>query len=256
MRIETRAANGEGLDVRGEAVSSARVPPEFTAGIIHDLGNLIQIASSAVNIIARSPSIRTDLEPVLAGAKTSLQQAGALVRQTIGMARERAAATEQVSLAACLDEIAALIQIGWTRSVRLEIRVDRALPLLQCDPLALQGAVLNLLYNARDAMPDGGAISVSAEAVAFEARVVVELRVTDSGIGMTPETLIRAFDPFFTTKSDGLGGVGLPMVDSFARNAGGRLFIESTYGVGTTVTLRLPAYLPATSHLASQEQAP
>jgi signal transduction histidine kinase len=173
-------------------------------------------------------------------------KAGALVKHTIGRMRELAGATEDVSLAACLAEISVLIQASWRGSFRLDVRVSPDLPLLRCDPLALQSAVLNLLYNARDAMPDGGVISVSAEALAPKSGAsVVELHVADSGIGMTPETIVRAFELFFTTKADGLGGVGLPMVHSFARDAGGRLLIESTYGVGTTVTLQLPAHEPS-----------
>jgi signal transduction histidine kinase len=223
-------------------------PAESTTGLVHDLGNLIQIASSAVNLVSRNPSIHTaGLELVIAGAKKSLERAGALVRQTISMASDRAVAVEQVSLEACLAEVEALIQATWERSIQLHVQVSSDLPLVTCDPLALQNAVLNLLFNARDAMPDGGAISISAAAISLESGVPgVELRIADNGIGMTPDTIIRAFDPFFTTKCDGSGGIGLPMVDRFARDVGGRILIESEYGVGTTVTLKLPALQPLT----------
>src|SRR5262245_53273435 len=93
-----------------------RYPAEPNAGIIHDLGNLIQIASSAVNIVARNPSIDTaSLEPVIAGARASLEKAGALVRQTMGLARERASAAERVSLSACMTEVQTLFQITGER---------------------------------------------------------------------------------------------------------------------------------------------
>jgi signal transduction histidine kinase len=226
-------------------------PAESAASIIHDLGNLIQIASSAVNMIARSPSIHTaNLETVIAGAKTSLERAGALVRQTIGMVRERATVVEQVSLAACLSEVEALSKITWEHGIRLDVQAETALPLVECDPLALQNAVLNLLFNARDAMPNGGVISIRAETVSLESGKGIELRVADSGVGMKPDTIARAFDPFFTTKSDGLGGVGLPTVERFVQEAGGRVLVESEYGVGTTVRLQLPASPQSTdSHL-------
>jgi signal transduction histidine kinase len=107
--------------------------------------------------------------------------------------------------------------------------------------VALQTALLNLLLNARDAMPGGGVIRVSAEAAASKsAGSFVSLRVADSGIGMKRETIERAFEPFFTTKPDGLGGIGLPMVRRFVEEAGGRVSIDSEPGVGTTVTLHLP----------------
>jgi len=220
-----------------------------TAGIVHDLGNLIQIASSAVNIVARRlpSSYSHDLDPVIAGAKTSLARAGILVRQTIGMSREQATEVEQVSVTACLAEIETLIQITWDNRIRLDVRAGPNLSPVKCDPLALQNAILNLVFNARDAMPDGGVISIYAASVLLGPDVSgIEVRVVDSGIGMTVDTIMRAFDPFFTTKSDGLGGVGLPMVELFARDAGGRVFIESEYGIGTAVILQLPAALTST----------
>jgi signal transduction histidine kinase len=117
---------------------------------------------------------------------------------------------------------------------------------VKCDRLGLQNAVLNLVFNARDAMPDGGPISIDAMIVhRGPAAVLVELRVADRGIGMTQETLDRAFDLFFTTKGKGLGGVGLPMVRHFAEQHGGSVEMQSVFGSGTIVTLRLPAAQPA-----------
>ena len=218
------------------------LPTELAAGIIHDLGNLIQIASSAVNIIARNPSIHTTAtDSVIAGAKASLARAGALVRQTISTATERALPTAEVSVTTCLAEVEALVRSTWDDDVRLDIQVDSDLPAIQCDALGLQNAVLNLLFNARDAMPNGGSISIRAETTPHGAGEGVELVVTDSGVGMTPDTIARAFEPFFTTKCDGLGGVGLPMVRHFVEELGGRVLIESEYGIGTAVKLQLPA---------------
>jgi signal transduction histidine kinase len=221
---------------------STAFPAETTAGIIHDLGNLIQIASSAVNIVARNPSIHTaDLAAAITGARTSLERAGALVKMTMGIAREQASAFEHVNMAACLAEVEALIQVTWEHRIRLDVQADSNLPIVKCNPLALQNAVLNLLFNARDAMPNGGIISIRAEAILLGPGEGIELRVADSGFGMKPDTIARAFDPFFTTKCDGLGGVGLPTVARFVQEVGGRIFIESEFGVGTTVRLQLPA---------------
>jgi signal transduction histidine kinase len=220
-------------------------PPaeQSTAGIVHDLGNLIQVASSALNRVARDPSVSTApaLDPVIASARTALQQAGALVRETVGRAAASHRAPEHASVGACLAEVENLVRSAWETNVRLEVRVGRDLPAAKCDPLGLQSAVLNLVFNARDAMPDGGLISINAAAVVQDPGTVVELRIEDSGIGMTRETVLRAFDPFFTTKGTGLGGVGLPMVKHFAERHGGRVDIESALGSGTTVILRLPA---------------
>jgi signal transduction histidine kinase len=211
-----------------------------TAGIVHDLGNLIQVASSALNRVARDPSVSTApaLEPVIASARTALQRAGALVRETIGRAVEVSVEIEQADLASCLAEIETLIRSAWEPHIRLDVRVESDLPLAKCDRLGLQNAVLNLVFNARDAMPDGGSISIDASELG---RDFIELRVVDSGIGMTQATISRAFDPFFTTKCQGLGGIGLPMVKHFAEQHGGRIEVESALGYGTTMILRLPA---------------
>src|SRR5690606_31538261 len=135
------------------------------------------------------------------------------------------------------------IEIAWKHDVRLDIHVEPGLPIVKCDRLGLQNAVLNLLFNARDAMPDDGVVSIRADEISLEPGVsAIALRVADSGVGMTPDTIARALEPFFTTKAGGLGGVGLPMVERFARESGGRVLVESGYGVGTTVTLQLPTY--------------
>lgn len=207
------------------------------AGVVHDLGNLIQVASSALNHLARDPGVSAApaLGPVIAGAKTALERAGGLVRQTISQARE----IENANVGVCLAEIESFIRSAWEANVRLRVNVDSDLPLVKCDRIGLQNAVLNLLFNARDAMPDGGLISVDAST--SDSSSQVDIRVADNGIGMTSETMVRAFDPFFTTKGEGLGGVGLPMVKRFAEESGGSVDVQSTFGAGTTVTLRLLA---------------
>lgn len=214
-----------------------------TAGIVHDLGNLIQVAASALNRVAREPGVSTApaLQPVVASAQTALQRAGALVRHTIIRARTSHDEIEQTDVKACLDEIRLLFRAASDANVQIEVRSARTLPWVLCDRLGLQSAVLNLVFNARDAMPDGGLIAIDATTIAHDAGALVQLRVEDSGIGMTAETMVRAFEPFFTTKGDGLGGVGLPMVKRFAEAHGGSVDIESSFGFGTTVILRLPA---------------
>lgn len=221
----------------------ARRTEQPTAGVVHDLGNLIQVASSALNRVARDPSVSTApaLEPVIASARTALQRAGALVRETIGRAAEAPRDIEHTDLSSCLAEVEALIRCACEPHIRLEVRVGSDLPAAKCDRLGLQNAILNLVFNARDAMPDGGAISIDAAMTGHGRAALIEVRVADSGIGMTQETMARAFDPFFTTKCPGLGGIGLPMVKHFAELHDGSVEIDSSLGSGTTVILRLPA---------------
>jgi signal transduction histidine kinase len=215
------------------------------AGVVHDLGNLIQIAASAVNIISRSSRACPDsaLEPVLARARTALERASALVRQT-NVRTDPAFAVrptqELQSVTSSVDEIRALISSICEPDISLSIDVPADLPPVRCHRIELQSAVLNLVTNARGAMPDGGSIVIVARGVADDQ--LVELSVADNGVGMSRETLLRAFNPYFTTRADGRGtGLGLAMVQRFAQEAGGRVELASTPGAGTTVTLRLPS---------------
>jgi signal transduction histidine kinase len=236
------------VPIAGVTVAPAPSDPAMmaVAGAVHDLGNLIQLAISAVGIIGRSPAVRNgDLAPVAASANASLERAGMLVRQALDGARERAAAIRTARMADCLAEVEASMPGAPQSGIHLDVMIDENLPEIACDPLGLQCAVLNLLFNARDAMAGHGVIRLRAGRDARAGASRLELQVIDGGIGMSPETIERAMDPFFTTKADGLGGIGLPMVERFARACGGELCIESKPDVGTTVTMRLPFVGPA-----------
>lgn len=178
-----------------------------------------------------------------------------LVPQTMRLVFEDDTAVEAFGVLATLTEIEALLKDTWEPNIRFDLQISPAVPVVTCSRVGLQSAIMNLLFNARDAMPKGGVISLVA-ALIYEGQVAtdVELRVTDNGFGMTKDTLLRATDPFFTTKTTGLGGLGLPMVMSFVHGAGGCLHIESEQGVGTTVTLRLPISESEAQHQAASPQ--
>ncbi|MGH6617397.1 sensor histidine kinase [Sphingomonas sp.] len=224
----------------GEHVAAAREPASLaTAGIVHDLGNLIQIASAAINIVERSPHMApADSGPMLHRARVSLEHAGAIVRQNVGHLRDRAMAVLRSDVAACLADVVTLVGAMDGPGLILDLDIAPDLPAVRCDPTGLRRAVLNLVLNARDAMGGNGIVSIDARALGHGE---VELRVLDDGVGMSRARLARVFDPFFTTKTDGLGGIGLPMVERFVRDADGTIAIESELGIGTTITLRLPA---------------
>lgn len=228
---------------RRDALPSGAPPQEAIFGVVHDLGNLIQVAMSALNIISRSPEMDpgSPLEPVVASAGASLRRAGVLVQQTMRLALDGRSATEPVDVYACLTEIEELVRATWQRGIAVELYASQALPVLTCNRVGLQSALMNLLLNARDALPNGGVISLIATTIYGDGIAPeIELRVSDNGFGMTEDVLRRASDPFFTTKVSGLGGLGLPMVKRFAQEAGGRLYLESEPGRGTVATLRLP----------------
>lgn len=154
---------------------------------------------------------------------------------------ETPAQARAAGLAAAFDVAEVLSEIEARFALRPgapRLRV-RALPALACDRDRFATAVMNLLSNACDAMPNGGA--VSAFACIYGEVEGVEICIVDSGVGMSEATLERAFYPGFTTKSVGLGGLGLPMAAAFVFETGGRLLIESVPGVGAIVRLRTPS---------------
>lgn len=211
------------------------------AGTVHDLGNLIQVASSAVNIVARGADLpATQRKPILERARESLDQAAALAQNAIRLIRGQAARLEYADVASCIREVADKFEAGDPSRLTFRIEVESHLPSIPCSELGLQCALINLLFNARDASGGKGVVTIKAMAVLESGIDKVELSVADEGIGMSAATIEQALDPFFTTKRDGTGGIGLPMVDRFVRDAGGTLQIESGLGLGTTVTMRLP----------------
>lgn len=216
----------------------------MTAGIVHDLGNMIQIMSGTVDLLDQHPTIKATkgLEPAIDRAVRSLECARALIRQILSFARESSNEREDVDLVVCLGALERLLR--WVGGgLRVEIDVAADTPLISCNRWGLENAVLNLALNARDAMPEGGLLAINA--APWRNRGIVSgvvLRISDTGKGMSPETLERAFDPFFTTKSGARGtGLGLTMVRCFAQETGGSVSIESDPGAGTTVMLQLPA---------------
>jgi signal transduction histidine kinase len=252
-RAETQArTSAERVASAGtNAYSTPDVGKHATAGIVHDLGNLLQVASSALGIVSRSPNVGAApaLVRVIDSANKSLRRAATLDQQTMRKAREPSDPIEYADVGVCLAEIELLIRTTWPSNIRLETSAVSAFPAVRCSQISLQSAIMNLAFNARDAMPNGGVISIAvAEISQGDLVKQIEVRVSDDGLGMTQETLARAFDPFFTTKTEGLGGLGLPMVRRFAEEVGGQVEIESEAGAGTAVTLRLPV-LPETTAL-------
>lgn len=148
---------------------------------------------------------------------------------------------EAYDMLPCLTEIDAMVRTAWEPGIRFELDVAPRMPELTWCRESLQGALMNLLSNARDAMPSGGTVSLVVSLHRGESTAPgIEIRITDSGLGMNSETLRHAADPFFTTKVSGMGGLGLPMVMRFVQETGGSLQIESEPGAGTIVTLLLP----------------
>jgi signal transduction histidine kinase len=233
--------------LRGEILPPCAAPSGFaTASVVHDLGNLIQIASSALYLVTRTPDMPAgEAGTMLDRAKTCLDQAGALVRQSLGRLRNPTDRAESSDIAACLADVRTIVAAMNQPGLTLEIDLEPGLSEVRCNPIGLRRAILNLVLNAQDAMTGKGTVLIRTRAVRHGGSPMMRIEVADRGAGMSPEVLARAFDPHFTTKKGGVGGIGLPTVERFAHASGGDVSLASKPGAGTVVTLCLPAATPA-----------
>ncbi len=214
----------------------------LTGGIAHDFNNLLMVASSGVELLDRTtdPAKRKVLTD---GVRQAVERGAALTRQMLAFSRRAPLTTEVLHLPARIEGLRFLLD----RALREDIEVVLDLPddlwRIEADPGELELAMLNLAVNARDAMPSGGRIILSADNLpgGDEGADRVCLTVSDTGTGMSAAVASRVFEPFFTTKEVGRGtGLGLSQVYGFVRSSGGEIAVESTEGVGTTFTLCLP----------------
>lgn len=211
--------------------------------LAHDFGNLLQIAASALGQIERSldPARDARLLALSQAGAAAVARAGMLSRAMIGRGDE-APATEHVLPAQALAAIAPLLALAAGPLVEVGFDLPGDIPAVPCGVHAFENAVLNLVTNARNAMPDGGALHL---ALARRGEAAL-LRVTDNGPGMSAATMAFVFAPYFTTRRGAGGhGLGLAAVRNFAERSGGWVEIDSTPGKGTAITIGLPLAMPA-----------
>jgi PAS domain S-box-containing protein len=231
---------------------------QLTGGVAHDFNNLLQVVSSGAALLRRSGTREEQRDAVLDGMVAAVATARDLIARLLAFARRQPLAPETFDLAERLTRMSGLL--AHTLGPRVRVEVDFAADLwpVHCDAAQLEVAILNLAVNARDAMPEGGTLTLEARNAALPAgseRPAGEhvcLAVRDTGEGMPPAVLARMFEPFFTTKEVGKGtGLGLPQVFGFAKQSGGEVRIESEQGRGTTVILHLPRAAAAPVALAA-----
>ncbi|EYD75520.1 hypothetical protein Rumeso_02866 [Rubellimicrobium mesophilum DSM 19309] len=238
---------------------------QLTGGIAHDFNNLLTPIVGGLDVIRRRVTDERS-QRLIEGALQSAERATTLVQRLLAFARRQTLQPRAVSAAGLLQGMQELIDrsLGPTIEVLVDVPVD--LPPVLVDPNQLELALLNLAVNARDAMPEGGRLTISAQALpASDCRVpglspgtYVRLSVTDTGEGMDEATLKRAVEPFFSTKGTGKGtGLGLSMVHGLAAQLGGLFKLSSRVGEGTMAVLWLPvAETPAQSQISREDVAP
>jgi PAS domain S-box-containing protein len=220
---------------------------QLTGGLAHDFNNLLTAILGACDLALRNLDDPERLKRMLDGIRSSAQRGAGITKQLLAFARAQQLEIKTIDLRSFLPDVTTLMRPSVRSNIDLIIEISDHLWNVEADAGALELALLNLAFNARDAMKEGGTLKISASNELLKGKPEglrgehVALRVVDTGEGMTRETMERVFEPFFTTKNYGEGtGLGLSQVFGFAKQIGGAVTVESELGKGSTFTLYLP----------------
>jgi PAS domain S-box-containing protein len=221
---------------------------QLTGGLAHDFNNLLTAILGACDLALRNLNDEDRLRRMLDGIRNSAQRGASITKQLLAFARAQQLEIKTVDLKAFLSDVITLVRPSIRSNIDLVTEISDHVWNIDADAGALELALLNLAFNARDAMPEGGTLKISATNELLKGKPeglrgeFVALRVLDTGEGMSQEVMDRVFEPFFTTKSYGEGtGLGLSQVFGFTRQIGGAVTVESQPGKGSTFTIYLPA---------------
>jgi len=221
---------------------------QLTGGLAHDFNNLLTAILGATDLALRNINDPDKVRRMLDGVRNSAQRGASLTRQLLAFARAQPLEIRRVDLKQFFSDVTTLVRPSLRSDIEVVTEISDQLWPVDADAGALELALLNLAFNARDAMPEGGRLKVSAQNVVLNGEPDglhgehVAIKITDTGTGMSPEVMERVFEPFFTTKSFGEGtGLGLSQVFGFAKQIGGAITVESTPGEGSAFTLFVPA---------------
>ena len=243
-QLQTQLAQAQKL----QAVGS------LAGGIAHDFNNLLTAVQGAAEAVAARPGLDADTAEDVAVIRASVGRGAALVRQLLAFGRQQTLQPQVLAVNDVVTDLSGLLRRLLGSAIRLEVELERPGRLVRADPTQLDQVLVNLAVNARDAMPDGGTLTLrsghqtlyrpmpgGAEAIPPGRYVMIE--VQDTGTGIPPDVLPRIFDPFFTTRRDqGGSGLGLSTVHGIVRQSGGFLDVDSTPGEGTRLRIYLPRH--------------
>ncbi|MFL1464018.1 sensor histidine kinase [Roseococcus sp. DSY-14] len=224
MRAEQALRHSEKLQAMGQ----------LTGSLAHDFGNVLQVVDSGMHLLSAEGLTPEERQQVTEGVGASLDNARRMIRQLLAFARQQPLEPVAFDLSARIGGMTELLRHSLGRGIRLETALAEGLPAVTLDPAQLETAILNLVMNARDAMPQGGRLRLATGLAGGRPC----LTVADDGEGMPPEVMARLFEPFFTTKPAGKGtGLGLAQVHGFVTQSGGDVRVDSAPGQGTSFTL-------------------
>lgn len=227
---------------------------QLSSGIAHDFNNLLTIIIGNLNLLVDKTASHPELNELVAPALDAGKRGAELVQRLLSFSRQQPLKPKIIDVDILIRDITPLLQRSLPSRIRVEIATDTQSPLIaRIDAHQLENALLNLVVNARDAMLDSGSIQIRTKLTDIEESAAqeldvpsgryIQLDVKDSGFGMEADILGRIFEPFFTTKDFGRGsGLGLSMIYGFVKQSGGGIMVQSETGLGTTMTIVLPAY--------------
>jgi PAS domain S-box-containing protein len=216
----------------------------LSAGIAHEINNPVGILSSRLELMEGRPSLTPELREDLQMLRRNVERVGRIIRSLLSAARQSPMERRPVDLNAVVEESLMLVGKQMSKDrIQIVTALDPALPKVRGQPHALQQVLINLLVNARDAMPEGGTVRIETSPVTGQEEGV-RLAVADTGPGIPADVLPRISEPFYTTKTAGTG-LGLPLSYTIVREHGGRIDVDSAAGRGTTFIITLPEDHPA-----------
>jgi signal transduction histidine kinase len=219
---------------------------EMTGGIAHDFRNILTIVASGLRVAERNAGDPVKLKSALAAIQEGVGRGERMASRLLSFASQQDLIARPEDVNQLLRKLEAFLKYGAGSGFRIDLSLAANLPDCLVDPPRFNAAILNLVVNARDAMPGGGLIRISSAAVRGmslgEPCDYVRVRVRDDGRGMAPEVLERVFDPYFTTKGDRGTGLGIPQVHALMQQVGGFVRVDSAVGEGTSFDLFFPAH--------------
>lgn len=249
-RVERRTAELEQAQDALRQSQKLEAMGQLTGGVAHDFNNLLTPILGSLDLLQRRGVGDEREQRLIDGALQSAERAKLLVQRLLAFARRQPLKTVAVDVGELIGGMAELVGSTCGPNIKVSVALDEGIAPALADPNQLEMAILNLSVNARDAMPDGGRLTLSATAETVDQGSAeklssgryIRISVADTGTGMDEATLHRAIEPFFSTKGIGRGtGLGLSMVHGLASQLGGTLKISSNPGLGTNVELWLPA---------------
>ena len=213
---------------------------EMTGGMTHDFRNILCIVASGLRVAERNIGNPESLKAALEAIQEGVERGLTMTERILAFSQQRECAPQKEDVNVLLGKLRVFLKYGAGSGIRVTLRLGSDLPNCPVDPPLFNAAMINLVVNARDAMPDGGDICISTAHIPGDGFGFVRVRVQDSGVGIPPEVMRRILDPFFTTKGERGTGLGVPQVQAMMNRVGGCLRIDTKIGEGSTFDLFFP----------------